>query len=200
MKKIIYTILSVAVLMGIGGCATLNVTPQHQIITSKRVLPSTVVVKATGERFREAFNDSTESIIKSASGNLFRQVIFLPEEMRNKSAEEIKGAYKADYIISLQLNDINVHGDLNPIWFASIPLFFFKPLTPIVTFDATVTVDYTVYDVKTGVNLLQKEVSVSSTDHFSPINPEEKVRKLISRSINSAVATILEELNGRAND
>lgn len=197
MNKILYALLMAGIVLMFGGCATLDVTPPYKLKTVEAVLPVTVAINATGERLRDALSDPSESAMIAASGKLFEKVILLPVEMRFKPTEEIKKAYKADYILSIQLTDVNVHGDLNPIWFASIPIFFFKPLTPIITFDATASLDCTVLEVKTGSIVLQREVSASSTDHFSPVNPREKVRNLTTRSINGALAISLEELSGK---
>ncbi|HEY6008663.1 MAG TPA: hypothetical protein VIU40_10110, partial [Geobacteraceae bacterium] len=81
--------------------------------------------------------------------------------------------------------------------FASIPLLFFKPYAPIVTFEAVVTLEATVRDARTGAVVLQREITEVATDHFSPMEPQAKVRKLISRGINNAFVTMLDELRGK---
>lgn len=196
MKKIISVILTTWTFILFGGCATLEVTPPYQLKTVDTRMPVTVAIDATGERLREAFNDPKESAVNAASGRLFEKVMLLPDEARLKTPAEIKAAYGADFVLKVNIADVNVHGDLNPLWFATIPLFFFKPLTPIVTFESTVTLNGGVLDAQTGAVISQREVSKSSTDHFSPVKPEDNVRKLTTRSINGALATLLEELHG----
>ena len=194
MKILKTTALFLLTLLLLGGCATLDVTPQRQLKTSEVKLPVTVAIQTTGERLRDAFNDPAESAIKAASGKLFNNVLLLPADMRFKTPAEIKTTYGADYILTIQLTDVNVHGSLNPLWFATIPLLIFKPLAPIVTFESTVTLDCIALDVNTGATLVLREVSETSTDHFSPKDPQEKVRKLTTRSLNGALVTVLEEL------
>ncbi len=183
--------------MVLGGCATLDVTPRQQVDPAMKKKPVVVGVEAAGLRLQEALNDSRESAIAATSGTLFDKVIMLPPEARMKTPQDIRTEYGADYLMSLTINDINVDGKLNPIWFASIPLFFFKPYAPIVTFETVVTLDSTVRDTRTGAVVMQKQSSEVTTDHFSPKEPQDKVRKLIGRGINNSVVGLLEELNGK---
>ncbi|MDD2367281.1 MAG: hypothetical protein PHN84_14075 [Desulfuromonadaceae bacterium] len=195
MKKMVSVLLSIWIVLMFGGCATLEVTPPHQLKTAEKTVPATVLVEAAGERLRGAFSTSEESVLNAASGKLFEKVIMLPEEMQSKSPEELKAIYGSAYVLSVNIADVNVHGDLNPFWFIAAPMLFFKPLAPIVTFESTVTLYGEAVEAGAGALLLKREFSETSTDHFSPVKPEEKVRKLTTRSINGALALMLEELH-----
>jgi hypothetical protein len=171
----------------LGGCATLSVTPlQHPKPAAARQ-PVTLGILAAGERLRESLSDPDDSVVKEASGTLFERVIVLPPEARFKSAEELLASYGTDYVAAINISDVNVNGNLNPYWFVSLPLFFFKPLAPIVTFEATASLESTLRETRSGTVILQKEVSATVTDHFSPMEPQVKVRKLISLGINNAM-------------
>ena len=176
----------------LGGCATLAVTPKQALKPSKGVQPVNVGIRATGERLREAFSDPAESAVAAASGTLFRKVVLLPPGTGIKAPAD-----GTDYVVNVSISDISVNGNLNPIWFASIPILFFKPFTPIVTFEAVVTLDTTLSDAHSGTVVAQRQVTETATDHFSPRNPQPKVRKLISLCINNALVTTLEEFQGK---
>jgi len=133
------------------------------------------------------------SVVKSATGTLFEKVTLLPPDSRFQQPAEVMAAYGTDYILSVGIGDISVMGDLNPYWFASIPLLFFKVYAPIVTFEPTVSLDVTLRDARSGSILMQKQVSESSSDHYSPSNPSDKVRGLISLTINNALVSIMRE-------
>ncbi|MBT0654190.1 hypothetical protein [Geomobilimonas luticola] len=176
-----------------GGCATLTVTPQQPVTSTMARQPVSLGIQVAGERLTHALTDPKESAATAATGTLFEKVVLLPKETRSKSSAEIQAAFGTDYILSGTIADVNVSGNLNPIWFASIPLLFFKPYAPIVTFEAIVTLESTLRDARSGVVLMQKETSSVVTDYFSPMDPQEKVRTLISRGINNAFVSILEE-------
>ncbi len=180
--------------MVLTGCATLSVSPEKKLKAVANKQPVTIGVQATGERLREALENPAGSLITTASGSVFEKVIILSPQTRFMTAAEITASDPVDYILTLNLSDINVNGNLNPIWFASFPLFFFKPFAPIVTFEANVTLDSTLRDARSGAIVAKKEISDSVTDHFSPYNPQEKVRKLISLGINNAVVDLFGEL------
>ena len=186
-------IMLLALFVPLSGCATLTVTPLQPVKTTTAKAPIHLGMLVAGERLREALNDPAESAAAAANGALFNKVTVLPQESRDRSPAEIKGQFGADYLMTTVLSDINVHGDLNPYWFASIPLFFFKPYAPIVTFEAVVTLESTVVDLRTGTVVFKKETSAMVTDHFSPIDPQNKVRRLVARGINNALVDQLEE-------
>jgi len=177
----------------LNGCATLDVTPPQPVKRTATKQPVNVGIQAVGERLREALNDPQESAVTATSGVLFNKVALLPNDARSKTPTEIQTAFGSDYVLSSNLTDITVSGNLNPLWFASIPLLFFKPYAPIVTFEATVSLEGTVLDTRTGKVVFQKEMSALVVDHYSPIEPQAKVRKLIGRGINNAFISMLEE-------
>jgi hypothetical protein len=175
----------------LSGCATLSVTPLQHPQASAARQPVTLGILASGVRLRESLNDPDQSIVKEASGTLFERVIVLPPEARFKSAEELRASYGADYVATVNISDINVNGNLNPYWFASLPLFFFKPYAPIVTYEATASLESTLRETRSGAVVMQKEVDATVTDHFSPKDPQAKVRGLISRGINNAMVGLM---------
>ena len=177
----------------LSGCATLSVTPLQDIPATATKQPASIGIQVTGERLLEALNDPAESAATAASGKLFNKVTVLPPDAQGKTPAELLSRYGVDYVMTTTLNDVNIHGDLNPIWFISIPLVFFKPLAPIVTFESVVTLDSTVQDTHSGAVILKRQVSAVTTDHFSPINPQAKVRKLAARAINNAFVDLLTE-------
>ncbi len=181
----------------LGGCATLEVTPQQTFKTGLSKLPVNVGIQASGERLRSALAPAPGSVVSLATGNLFNKVELLPPDARYRQPAEIRSTYGTDYILAVTISDINVQGNLNPYWFASIPLFFFKPYVSIVTFSATVTLDTSLIDARTGAVILQKDASENVTDHFSPMDAENKVPQLITRCINNALIVTLEEARSR---
>jgi hypothetical protein len=124
---------------------------------------------------------------------MFDKVTMLPPDARYLQPNEIKSAYGSDYILSVAINDISVNGDLNPIWFPSLLMVVFKVYAPIVTFEPNVALDVTLRDAQSGAILLQKQVSETSSDHYAPKNPSEKVSGLISLTINNAMVGILRD-------
>jgi len=182
-----------AVLLLFTGCATLDVTPKKALDQAGAKVPVALGVQAAGERLVEALDASEGSIIKSASGQLFDKVVLLPKESKFKQAKEIHSAYGVDYILSVGISDIGVSGNLNPYWFASLPLLFFKVYAPIVTFQPEISLDMTLRDASTGAVLVQKQVMETSYDHYAPADPGEKVRALISLTINNALVSIMRD-------
>lgn len=191
-SKMIRLILAGGLLL-VTGCATLDVTPKNTLVPATGKQAVTLGIQASGDRLIESLNDPQSSIIKTASGGLFDKVILLPKEARFKQPKEVQSAYGVDYILSVGIGDISVSGDLNPIWFASLPLFVFKIYVPIITFQPGVAIDTTLLDARTGTVLLQKQVAEMSTDHFAPSSPGPQVRKLISLTINNALVSILRD-------
>jgi len=182
-----------ALLLLVTGCATLDVTPKKALAPAGEKQPVTLGIQATGDRLVEVLDAADGSIVKSASGTLFNKVVLLPKESKFKPAKEIQAAYAVDYILSIGIGDINVSGDLNPYWFASLPLLFFKVYAPIVTFQPGVSLDVTLRDASSGAVLMQKQVMESSSDHYAPNDPSPKVRTLISLTINNAMVSILRD-------
>jgi hypothetical protein len=188
------TIVMLFLFMSIGGCASLKVTSQLTVKPAVPVVPVTVGIQATGDRLREAVSDTDNPVTDKTTETLFYKVKLLPQEARLLQPSEILTSYGVDYLLAVNIGDISVNGNLNPIWFASIPLFFFKPYTPIVTFEAIVTLEATVRDTRTGTVVMHKEITETAMDHFSPMNPQEKVRKLVGRGINNAMILLLQEM------
>jgi hypothetical protein len=202
-------------LMLFTGCATLDVTQKKTLATTGEKQPVTLGIQASGdgrqdahdtsknpavigievagERLIDALDTSEGSIVKTASGKLFEKVLLLPNESEAMQLNEIKLAYKVDYIMSVVIGDVTVSHNLNPIWFASFPMLFFKMYAPIVTFQPRVTLNVKLRDAATGAVLMQKQVMETSTDHFAPKNPRPDVRKLISLTINNAMVSIMLE-------
>jgi len=175
------------------GCATLDVTSRKTLTPATAKQNVSVGLQAAGDRLLEIVNDPENSPVKAASGKLFDKVTLLPGESKFMQPREMQAAYGVDYILSVGISDISVSGDLNPYWFASIPLLFFKIYAPIVTFQPGVALDVTLRDAATGTVLMQKQVTEASSDHYAPKDPGPKVRKLISLTINNALVTILSD-------
>jgi hypothetical protein len=208
-------LLSGTLLLFLAGCATLDVTQKKAFDPAGEKQPVTLGIQASGdgrqdahdtsknpvvigtevasERLIDALETSEGSIVKTASGTLFEKVLLLPKESEAMQLNEIKSAYKVDYIMSVVIGDVTVKHNLNPIWFASFPMLFFKMYAPIVTFQPTVSLDVKLRDVGTGAVLMQKQVMETSTDHFAPKNPRPEVRKLISLTINNALVSIMRD-------
>jgi len=182
-----------ALLLLVTGCATLDVTQKKTLAPAGEKQPVILGIQSAGDRLIEVLDAGDGSIIKSASGQLFDKVILLPKESKFKQAKEIHTAYGVDYILSVGIGDISVSGDLNPYWFASLPLLFFKVYAPIVTFQPGVSIDVTLRDAATGTVMIQKQVMEASSDHYAPNNPSPEVRKLISLTINNALVAIMRE-------
>jgi hypothetical protein len=189
--------LLLCIAIALSGCATLEVTPQQGLKPAAPKLPVAIGIQASGERLRSALTAVQDPVVVRASGSLFDKVELLPPEARFRQPAEVRSAHGTDYILTVAITDINVHGNLNPYWFLSMPLFFFKPYAPIVTFDATVTLETSLVDARTGTVIMQKEVSENVTDHYSPMDAEDKVRSLITRCINNAFVGLLEEVRSK---
>lgn len=191
LKKMM-VLLSVGLLL-LTGCATLEVTAKNSLAPATEKQAVTLGIQASGERLIESLNDPESTIIKSATGKLFDKVVLLPKESKYKQPMEIKSAHGVDYVLSIAIDDISVSGDLNPLWFATLPLFVFKIYAPIVTFQPGVAIDTTLTDARTGAVLIQKQVMEASSDHFAPSDPTAKIRKLIALTINNALVTIIRD-------
>jgi len=211
----IVKILLAGLLLFVTGCATLDVTQKNALDTTGERQPVTLGVQASGdgrqdvhdtsknpavigievagESLLDALDKSEDSVIKAASGKLFEKVLLLPKESAAMQLKEIKSAYGADYVLSVVIGDVTVKHNLNPIWFASFPMLFFKMYAPIVTFQPNVTLDVKLRDAATGAVLMEKRVVETSTDHFPPKNPRPEVRRLISLTINNALVSIMRE-------
>lgn len=182
-----------SLLLFAGGCATLDVTAKKNLEPATEKQAVTLGIQASGDRLVELMNDSDSSLVKSASGRLFEKVVLLPKDSKLLPLKEIQATHGVDYILSIGIADISVSGDLNPLWFASLPLLVFKVYAPIVTFQPGVSLDMTLRDAKTGAVLLQKQVMEASSDHYAPKEPGAKVRKLVSLTINNAIVSILRD-------
>lgn len=187
-------LLSGALLL-FAGCATLEVTEKKALAPATATAKQSVTLgmQASGDRLLELLAAPEGSLVKSASGTLFDKVILLPKESKLMPPQEVKSAHGVDYILAVGIGDISVSGDLNPYWFASLPLLFFKVYAPIVTFQPGVVLDVVLRDAGTGAVLMQKQVTEASSDHYAPSNPGPKVRKLISLTINNALVTIMQD-------
>jgi len=208
-------ILLAGLLLFVTGCATLDVTQKKAFDPAGEKQPVTLGIQAAGdgrqdahdtsknpavigievasERLLDALDTSEGSIIKASSGKLFEKVLLLPKESEAMQLNKIKSAYSADYILSVVIGDVTVKHNLNPLWFASFPMLFFKMYAPIVTFQPEVSLDVKLRDAATGAVLMQKQVLETSTDHFAPKNPRPEVRKLISLTINNAMVSIMRD-------
>lgn len=193
MKTCLKLFLCSGVLFLFSGCATLDVTAKKSFTPAGEKLPVTIGVQAAGDRLLEVLDSSGDSIIRGADGKLFEKVILLPKESKFLQLQETKRAYGIDYILSVGISDISVSADLNPIWFASLPLLVFKVYTPIVTFQPGVSLDVALRDASTGSLLMQKQVVEASSDHYAPMSAGPYVRKLISLTINNALVSIMQD-------
>jgi len=186
-------LLAGGLLMLFAGCATLEVTPKNLLAPATEKQAVTLGIQASGERLIESLNDPESSLVKISTDKLFDKVVLLPKGSKFMQPKEIQSAHGVDYILSLAIEDISVSGDLNPIWFATLPLFVFKIYTPIVTFQPGVAIDTTLTDARSGAVLIQKQVMETSSDHFAPSDPTPKIRKLIALTINNALVAILRD-------
>ena len=180
-------------LLLLTGCASLEVTGRKTLTPATDKQGVTLGVLAVGDRLQEALNDTESPLVKTASGQLFDKVTLLPKESKFMQPGEMKATYGVDYVLSVAIGDISVSGDLNPYWFASLPLLFFKVYAPIVTFQPGVALDVTLRDAASGAVLLQKQVMEASVDHYAPSEPGPKVRKLISLTISNALVSIMRD-------
>lgn len=174
-----------------GGCATLDVTAKKNLEPVTEKQPVTLGIQANGDRILELVKEPGNPLVSAASEKLFAKVLLLPKEAKLLEPKNIQAKFAVDYVLTIGIGDINVSGDLNPYWFASLPLLVFKVYAPIVTFHPEVTLDMTLRDANSGTVLLQKQVIETSTDHYSPKDPGEKIRKLSAVAINNAVVAIM---------
>lgn len=208
-------LLPAALLLLFSGCATLEVTQRQTLEPAIEKQPVILGIKATGdgrqvvhdtsknpviigtdvasESLLDAIDITEDSIVKASSGKLFEKVLLLPKESETMQLKEIRSAYGADYMLSVVIGDVTVKHALNPLWFASLPMVFFKMYAPIVTFQPEVSLNVTLIDTASGATLMEKKLLETSSDHFAPKNPRPKVRKLISRTINNAMVSIMRE-------
>ncbi len=213
--QIFRVLLSSLLLLAFSGCATLDVTQRKALDPVGEKQPVTLGVqvsgdsqqktvdtpkgtvelgtKASGGMLAEALDTSEDSIIKASSGKLFEKVVMLPTESESMEPKEINSAYKVDYIMSVGVGGISVSHKLNPIWFASFPMIFFKKYAPIVTFEPKVSLDVKLIDAANGAILMQKQVTETSADHYAPKDPRSKVRNLVSLTIKNAMVPIMNE-------
>lgn len=198
MKRVMARIaaMMVVVSVGLGGCATLKVTPLKEVKPEAKQ-PVKVGIQVKGERLHEALQNQEGSALGAVSGKLFDSVLLLPGDSLLKDPTDAGISNGVDYVLTTTIADVNVSGNLNPYWFISMPLLVFKPFTPIVTFESVVTLDHVIRDVKSGKDILHKQISAAATDHYSPINPQDKVRNLVGLAINNDFITVLEELHGK---
>lgn len=197
MKRFMATFAVVLMMsFGLAGCATLKVTPLKEVkpVTKQ---PVKVGIQVRGERLYDALQNREESAVTAASGKLFENVLLLPGDSLLKDPTDAGMSSGVDYVLTTTISDVSVSGKLNPYWFITMPLLVFKPFTPIVTFESVVTLDHVVREVKSGKDILRKQISAVATDHYSPINPQDKVRGLVGRAMNNDVITALEELHGK---
>lgn len=196
MKKMATMAVMLVMSISLAGCATLTVTPLQEVkpVTKQ---PVKVGIQVRGERLHDALQNPEESAINAVSGKLFDKVLLLPGDSLLKDPTDAGTSNGVDYVLTSTISDVNVSGNLNPYWFITMPLLVFKPFTPIVTFESTVTLDHSIRDVKTGKEILRRQLSATATDHYSPISPQDKVRNLVERTINNDFISILEELHGK---
>ncbi|HZV82808.1 MAG TPA: hypothetical protein VFF53_11645 [Geobacteraceae bacterium] len=183
----------ICLLLAASGCATLEVTPKKSLTPAGDKQAVTLGIQASGDRLREVLQDPETALVKTAGTGMFDKVTMLPPDARFMQPADVRAAYGTDYILSVSIGDISVNGDLNPYWFASLPLVFFKVYAPIVTFEPNVSLEVSLRDARSGTMLMQKQVSENSADHYAPSNPGDKVRKLISRTLNNAMVGILRD-------
>lgn len=182
-----------ALLLLFAGCATLDVTEKKTLSPAGEKQPVVLGIQAAGDRLIGSLDSADGSLLKAASGQLFDKVILLPGESKFLQPQEIKKAHGVDYILSVGIGDINVNGELNPLWIASLPILFFKIYAPIVTFQPGISLDVALRDAATGTILVQKQVMEASSDHFAPNKPGPKVNKLVSLTINNALVEIMRD-------
>lgn len=178
----------------LAGCATLEVSPRLAPDPAPAKSPLKLGILPASERVRTLFSTG-DSPIMAALSQRYGKVVLLPPSSRLDTLETIRATHDVDRLLTVGVDDFTVNGSLNPLWFASLPLLFFKPYAPIVTFDAVVTLDAVERELPSGKVLLQKSVSERVTDHFSPRNPQDRVQELIDRGVNNALVTLLRDMD-----
>lgn len=191
LKAVLFLLLAVSMLL--GGCATLTVTPLQDVKSHEKKQPVNYGVRVQGDRLEEALSDPKESAIILSTGKLFDKIVLLPRDSRGMSTAEINTSFGSDYVLSSNLSDISVNGNLNPYFFPSLLMLVFKPYASIVTFEASASIESTLVEAKSGKVIFKKVTTSTVTDHFSPIEPEDKVRKLVERAINNTFITVFED-------
>jgi hypothetical protein len=191
--NLLTVVLSCGLMLAVTGCATLEVTERKSLTAAVERQNVNLGLLALGDRLQDTLNGSDSQVIGAASSQLFAKVVMLPKESRLMQPQEMKKAYGVDYVLTVGISDISVSGDLNPIWFPSLLILMFKVYAPIVTFQPGVALDVNLRDAASGNLLLQKQVMESSSDHYAPANPSDKVRKLISLTINNAMVTVMRD-------
>lgn len=192
-RKLELLIFGGLLMMSITGCATLAVTDRKALSPATGKQPVTLGIIANGERLVQNLDNRQQSLLAAANGTLFDKVMMLPPAARHQLPAEVLAAHGTDYLLTMGISDISVNGGLNPIWFASFPLLFFKVYAPIVTFQPTVSLDMMLQDARTGAFLAKRQITEVSSDHFSPANPSDKVRGLVDLTINNALVSMLQE-------
>lgn len=185
-------LLGIALLL-VSGCASLEVTARKELTPVTERQGVTLGVQAGGDRLTALLADGENSLLRTASVKLFDKVQLLPKESKFMPLPGLQSTYGVDYLLAVSIGDISVSGDLNPIWFLSLPLLFFKVYAPIVTFQPGVALDVSLRDARSGAVLMQKQVMEAGIDHYAPADPAPKVRKLIALTLNNALVEILRD-------
>ncbi len=190
MRKIWAVLLTIC--MTASGCDTLAVTEEPAPKLPEKPVPARLGVHVTGEALKKAFSDPDRRNLGLAPGQYFADIRLLPAETRYIAPQDILDQFGADLILQLQITDTKSSGDMNAIFFAAIPLTFFEPLAPIMSYEVTVMLEANLRDAHTGRLIWAKTEPTTATDHFSPIGPEEKMAKLSERGLRNAVVKVFE--------
>jgi len=174
------------------GCGTLAVTEEPIPKLPKQPIPARLGVHVSGEALKKAFSEPDRRNLGLAPGQYFADVRLLPPETRYIAPQDVLEQFGVDLILQIQIADTKGSGDMNPLFFAAIPLAFFMPLAPIATFESTVTLEANLRDARTGRLLWAKTEPTLATDHFSPLGPEEKIAGLARRGLHNAVVKIFD--------
>lgn len=188
---------ALALLTALGSaaaCGTLDVTEDPAPKAPEKAIGARLGVHVTGEALKRAFADPNRRKLGLAPGQYFADVILLPPDTRYVAPQDILDQFGADLILQLQMADTKSSGELNPLFFAGIPLMYFMVYTPIMTYETTITLEANLRDARTGRLLWAKTEPTLATDHFSPIGPEEKVAGLAERGLHNAVVKVFETL------
>src|SRR5512138_1490568 len=126
LRRCCLSITLVSLLFAASGCATLEVTPKKSLTPAGDKQAVTLGIQASGDRLREVLQDPETALVKTAATGMFDKVTMLPPDARFMQPADVRTAYGTDYILSVSIGDISVNGDLNPYWFLSLPIVFFK--------------------------------------------------------------------------
>lgn len=192
MRTLAIVTIQVICLAVLAGCATLAVTEEPSPKLPEKPIPARLGVHVSGDSLKKAFSDPDRKTLGLAPGQYFTDIRLLPPETRYIAPQDIFEQFGVDLILQLQIADTRSSEDMNPLFFAAIPLTFFIPLAPVATFENTITVEVSLRDARTGHLLWAKTESTVATDHFSPIKPEEKIAGLARRGLHNAVVKIFE--------